>query len=288
MKSPLQVELCVSTMLAFLPENKFLDLAPVSRLFFSNYSSRVTQISEDTSSDNMVEYFENGMPMSEHLPSKAAELGRLDLFKLAVGRGCAISHRAVEVAARRGHVAILEYIWYRGSSCTQCACTGASVGGKLDVLRWLFPGNRWCHNQVDIGRMLVRNAVVRGHLPIVAWAHKKGQSLDNALIGTAVTYGHFEIVKYLHHNQAIRGELPLSAILHAALRGDSETLMWLRGKGYPWSEGVCTLLARKGNVDALRYARANGCPWGMLTIDSVRSVVDEDVLAFLVESNCPV
>ncbi|CAM9115269.1 unnamed protein product, partial [Ectocarpus sp. 8 AP-2014] len=188
---------------------------------------------------------------------------------------------------------VVEYIWCVGSMCTQCACTGASRGGHLNILRWLFPGNEWFPNELDLSRMLVRNAVIGGFLPIVKWAHEKGQVVDSALLGTAATHGRFELVKYIHYNQTPGtcqglGEYPISAILHAALRGDLEVVRWLREKGYPWSGGICMLLARRGHLEALKYVRGDGCPWGMLKIGSVGPVIDEEMRAFLVGAECPV
>ncbi|CAN0574190.1 unnamed protein product, partial [Ectocarpus sp. 12 AP-2014] len=94
-------------------------------------------------------------------------------------------------------------------------------------------------------------AVVGGFLPIVKWAHEKGQELDSTLLGTAAVHGHFELVKYIHF-KGLR-EYSIAAILHAALRGDLQTVKWLREKGYPWSDGICTLLARRGHLQALQY-----------------------------------
>jgi len=285
MKSPMDVDLPVSTVLGYMPDNKYLDLATVSKLFSAKYAAKGTQIDKDTSFNNMVEYFENGMPVSEHVLCRASALGRLDLFELAVEHGCVVSHKAVEVAARCGHLRILEYIWYVGSLCTQCACTGASKGGQLDVLKCLFPGDKWLPDQLDTSRLLVRNAVVGGFLPIVKWAHERGQELDSTLLGTAAVHGHFELVKYIHF-KGLR-EYSIAAILHAALHGDLRTVKWLREKGYPWSDGICTLLARRGHLQALKYVRSHGCPWGMLKISSVGPVIDEHVRTYLVEAECP-
>lgn len=289
----MEIDLAVSAVLGFMPDNKFLDLGTVSKLFSAKYAPKTTQITEDTSFNNMVEYFENGMPISEHATFRASELGRLDLFELAFEHGCGINHKAIEVAARRGHLHIVEYIWYNGFLCAQCACTGASKGGKLGVLQWLFPGDRWFPDQLDTSRMLVRNAVIGGFLTIVKWVHEKGQVLDSALLGTAATYGHFEIVKYIHYNQTRGacqglGKYPISAILHAALRGDLKVVKWFREKGYPWSDGICMLLARRGHLEALKYVRGHGCPWGMLRIGSVGPVIDEGMRDFLVHAKCPV
>lgn len=287
MKSPMQNDLCVSTVLGFLPTNKFLDVGPVSKLFHANYAYQTTWVSADTSFNNMVEYFENGMPASERLPLKAAERGSLALFELAVEHGCAISHRAVEVAARRGHVHILSYIWYKNCLCVQCACGGASRGGKLGVLHWLFPANKWFKHELAMSTMLVRNAVASGSLPIVKWAHEKGQDLESALLSTAVTYGHFELLKYIHFAQKVRAVYPTSPILHAALRGDLRTLTWLREMGYPWSDGICVVLAGRGYLEALQYVRNNGCQWGLLKICSLGPDIGKEMREYLVEAGCP-
>lgn len=290
MTDPMQIDMCVSTVLGFVPNNKFLDLGTVSKLFKANYAPKTTAVNADTSFNNMVEYFENGMPASERLPLKAAERGSLDVFELAVEHGCVISHRAVEVAARRGHVHILNYIWYKNCLCVQCACGGASRGGKLGVLKWLFPANKWFEHELAMSTMLVRIAVAEGSLPIVKWAHEKGQHLESALLSTAATYGHFELLKYIHFARARSdsgGKYPISAMLHAALRGDLRTLTWLREAGYPWSDGICVVLAGRGNLEALQYVRDNGCQWGLLKIGSVGPDIGKEMRQYLVDSGCP-
>lgn len=154
------------------------------------------------------------------------------MFELAVEQWCVVNHKAVGAAARGGHVEIIAYIGYIGSLCSLCACTGASKGGKLEVLKWLFPDARWFPNQKQISTMLVRNAVIGGFLPVVEWAHKKGHALDIGLLGTAATYGQFDLVKFIQLNQAQPAVYPISAILHAALSANLETLVWLRERGY--------------------------------------------------------
>lgn len=286
MQNPMCIDLPVSTVLSYVPDHKYLDVATVSKLFRAKYAPKaVTAIANDTSTNNLAEYFENGMPISDHVPTKAAEMGRLDLFQVAIGRGCTISHKTTRVAANLGHLHILQYIGY-WNLCHQCVCAGASMGGKLNVLKWLLPEKRWLQDQISTSKIVMRNAVAGGFLPIVAWAYNKGVTLDHTHLNTAATYGHFEIVKYIHHAQR-SVKYPSSVILHAALRGDLPTLAWLNKKGYPWSDTICVLLARKGNLGALRYARNHGCPWGMLTIGSVRTIIEGDMLAYLVDTGCP-
>lgn len=284
-------ELIVSTILGFVPPTNFLDVATVSKTFKRNYVSRRTELTGDTSANNLVEYFRSGMPKTERVPLKASKLGRLDLFEIAFTHGCVISHKTTEAAARGGHINIVKYIARTTKLCTLCACTGASKGGKLNILEWVFPAKQRFTDEVEMSTMIIRNAAVGGFLPIVAWAHDRGQELDSALLGTAATYGHFEVVKYIHSHQLAStegglGEYPISAILHAALKGDLQTLVWLREKGYPWSDGICMILARRGYLEALKYVRSQGCPWGMLRIGSVGPVIDEDMHTYLVEEGC--
>ena len=287
MKHPMHIDLSVSTVLSYVPGHKYLDVATVSKLFRAKYAPKaVTAIDTDTSTRNLAEYFQNGMPVSEDVPAKAARMGRLDLFHVAIDHGCAISHKTTRIAAKLGHLHILQYIGY-WNLCHQCVCAGASMGGKLNVLEWLLPEKRWMQDQIPISKMVTRNAVAGGFLPIVTWAHNKGVALDHTHLNTAATYGHFEIVKYVHHAQTSAKKYPTATILHSALRGDLRTLAWLNQKGYPWSDGICVLLARKGSLEALKYARNHGCPWGLLTIGSVRTIIDADMLAYLVDAGCP-
>lgn len=287
----MEIDLPVATVLGFMPNNKYLDLATVSKLFSRKYTPRVTAIDQHTSLNNMAEYFESGMPATENVPRKAAEMGRLDLFQLAVQQGCIISHKTMEVAANKGHLDIIKCIDNHTNAklCPVCMCQGASRGGHLYILKFLFPADAWLSEQ--LAKMLVRNAVLNGHLSVVKWVHEKGLPLDSALLSTAATHGHFELVKYIHYHQTRPdnlGEHPISVVLHAALKGSLQTLVWLRERGYPWSNGICLILARRGHLEALKYARSNGCAWGALKIGSVGPVIDSDMRSFLVQDGCPV
>lgn len=280
----MHIDLPVSTVLSYVPGHKYLDVATVSKLFRARYAPEaVTAIANDTSTHNLAEYFQNGMPISEKVTTKAAQMGRLDLFHVAIDHGCAISHKTTRFAANLGHLHILQYIGYR-NLCHQCVCEGASMGGKLNVLKWLLPEKRWLQDQISISKMVMRNAVAGGFLSIVAWAYDNGVTLDHNHLNTAATYGHFEIVKYVHF-----GDVPHRdhTALCSARRSAHTSLAWLNKKGYPWSDGICVLLARKGNLEALKYARNHGCPWGLLTIGSVRTIIDGDMLAYLVDAGCP-
>lgn len=175
----MDIDLVVSTILGFMPQNKCLDLATVSRLFCAKYAPRVTAIDQHTSCNNMTEYFDSGMPATEKVARKAAQVGRLDLFKLAVDRKCSISHQTMELAAKNGHLGIIKSIQ---NLCTMCTCQGAAMGGQLHVIEFLFPDYAWLPDQ--IGKMLTRHAVLNGHTSVVTWAHQKGVQLDSALLST--------------------------------------------------------------------------------------------------------
>lgn len=157
----------------------------------------------------------------------------------------------------------------------------------MNFLRWLFPGKQWLPDEMS--KAVVRNAVIGGFLDIVVWAHEcKGEGMDSGLLASVAMHGHLAVVKYIHFNQLQPGlgQYPKTAIIHAAMNGDVETLAWLIDKGYPWSSGVCMTLARKGHLAALKYARSQGYPSGVLKITGVVPVVDEETLQFLVEAGC--
>lgn len=226
-KTPLEIDLSVSTILGFV-NNKYLDVATVSKSWGENYMVKSTKIDADTSFNNMVEYLQSGLPVSSRLTLTASELGRQDLFQLAVEHGSTVEHKSMTVAAKGVHLGILKYIDAPDSLCSMCVCKGASEGGQLGVLRWLFPGKQWLPG--GMSKTLIRNAVIGGFLDIVVWAHEcKWERLDSGLSASAAMHGHLGVVKYIHFNQSQRelGQYPKTALIHAAMRGDVETLGWL-------------------------------------------------------------
>lgn len=118
-KSPLEVDLPVSTILGFV-RNKYLDAATVSKLWGQNSKDKVTEINAGTSCNKLAEYIESGLPVSSRLTLTTSKLGRQDLFQLAVEHGSAIEHKTMTIAAKGDHLGILKCIHVHDSLCVLC------------------------------------------------------------------------------------------------------------------------------------------------------------------------
>ena len=88
---------------------------------------------------------ENGCEMNQSYCRMAATTGDLDVLRFFRERGdCPrISSATFRIAARAGHLPVLQYIWAQQDflidreDAARSACAHASFAGHLDVLTWM-------------------------------------------------------------------------------------------------------------------------------------------------------
>jgi hypothetical protein len=73
----------------------------------------------------------------------------------------------------------------------------------------------------------------------------------------------------------------------AAAHGQLEALVWLRGRGCPWSTFVCMSAAGAGHLEVLRYAHEHGRPWDSSTCKDAARGGHLEVLRYAHEHGCP-
>lgn len=154
MKSPTEIDLPVSRCSASCQTASTRTSHPFASCSPRNTPRKLRRSARTRRSTTWSSTSKTGCRYQRTCPSGQRSLGGLICLS-SRSSGCVISHNAIEVAARRDHLHLVKYIWYTGSLCTQCACIGASSGGKLHVLQWLFPEDKWFPDLVDMSRMLV-------------------------------------------------------------------------------------------------------------------------------------
>eukprot|EP00611_Tribonema_gayanum_P022733 TRINITY_DN462_c0_g1_i1.p1 TRINITY_DN462_c0_g1~~TRINITY_DN462_c0_g1_i1.p1 ORF type:complete len:398 (-),score=41.53 TRINITY_DN462_c0_g1_i1:803-1996(-) len=154
------------------------------------------------------------------------------------------------VAARQGHLAVLQ--WLHANSCPwdSQTCSEAAAGGHLAVLQWLrsrgCPWFSWTCAAAAGG----------GHLEVLQWARtcrwlpvERGDMQQGCSEGTP--------------RGANGCPWDENVCLQAAGGGHLELLQWARANGCQWEEiwTACHRAARAGHFEMLRWLHANGCPW---------------------------
>jgi len=151
---------------------------------------------------------------------------------------------------RRGHLALLRWSFASFDNVSRLRTLAARCG-HLDILQWLTDGGRiW-------SAYLCGVAAKNSHLHILKWAHACGaynvDRDDGGVAWHAAYHGHLEILVWYH---SIGGGLD-SAVFRAAARyGSLEVMQWLRSVGCPWDERV----RKVATGEALVWLEQNGCP----------------------------
>jgi hypothetical protein len=153
--------------------------------------------------------------------------------------------------------------------CLNGACCLAARGGHLEVLQWLhYTGCPW-------DRRTCRAAAEGGHLEALKWLRNTGCPWDSGdCAAAAAGGGHLEMLKWLRGTgwvtavHLLDGGSNLLAVVvaemvcwNAAMGGHLEVLKWAREHGCPWNKEVIRTVAIKGrHVEMLRWLDGQGVP----------------------------
>ncbi|GLC47291.1 hypothetical protein PLESTB_000225900 [Pleodorina starrii] len=205
-----------------------------------------------------------GYPLAAGLADTAVRVGNLAALRFLVeqaGVRPTGNEFPVNVAARQGHLAVLQYLH--------------ASGFRVNI------------------RFFAEDAARVGHLPVVAWAVEvlgvaPADGADSLLDRAAGT-GNLELMAWLHVRGLAMGP---KAIPNGAESGCEEALEWLveRGCPIPLDGGAYLRAARSGDLAMLRCLHRLGCPWGPpgeLLADCIRNMVPVAVLQCLLDLGCP-
>lgn len=199
--------------------------------------------------------------------------------------GSQLTKQAVDNAARRGHLPLLQWLicTYR-SKFDVVTFAGAAGGAHLKVMEWLeahgCPYNwtastkaareghvkvlEWLHVRgfkFYTGEMY--ETVLGGQLAALKWIWPhygtNGYGWDDDCAYAAARLGHVSILEWLHEQRYPWKETDCAE--HAAANGHVDVLLWLNEHGRMWSKLCARRAAENGHVDLLRYMVENGCEW---------------------------
>mmetsp|Transcript_9717 Transcript_9717/g.14645 ORF Transcript_9717/g.14645 Transcript_9717/m.14645 type:complete len:625 (+) Transcript_9717:132-2006(+) len=158
------------------------------------------RVIRNTSSSSSDETIEADITIEKLI--QAAECGDLIMIKRMMRKkeNRIMGTRAIEAAAAKGHLPVIEFLTSLGIIEIGSALERAALAGHLDVLDFLQQNTiATCTSQV------MDEAAIKGDLAVVQWLHRNRPEgcTTAALIGAAAN-GHREIVEFLVSN---RGEL---------------------------------------------------------------------------------
>ncbi|GLC75143.1 hypothetical protein PLESTF_001598600 [Pleodorina starrii] len=243
-----------------------------------------------------VEWMEGlGYPRTARACESAVQAGNGDAAVARLlwlrGRGYPLEAAVANTAVRLGNLAALRFLVEQAGvrpTDYQFPVTVAARQGHLAVLQYLHASGL----PVNTHSVAVE-AARAGHLPLVVWAVEVlgFAPADGAasLLDCAAASGNLELMTWLH----VRGwALGPSAIPNGAASGCEEALEWLveRGCRFPLDGGAYLGAARNGDLAMLRCLHRLGCPWGPpgeLLADCIPRGVSVAVLQCLLDLGCP-
>nr|UDO47984.1 ankyrin repeat protein [Pandoravirus massiliensis] len=167
----------------------------------------------------------------------AARHGHIHVLEYLIGVGCVPNAYACIEAARGGHLACLEYVHKLGTPWDTRTCAAAATGTKRET---------------------ERNA--EGRLACIVYARANGCPASTMPCYVAARRGDLMALRRAHE-----AECPWDAdtIAAAAAGGHRGCVYYAREQGCPWSKRVCVLAAARGALKILAYAHRHGCPYDL-------------------------
>jgi len=195
----------------------------------------------------------------------ASESGNLKMLKWLKNKGCPMKNvtgdkDAGYIAAKKGHLHILEWLVSEGHSLTSFVI-GALLGGNLEILDWLNKQGCVFDNSSFVVVAKGRN---REQLKVMQWLKNKDLTPDDGLAYCyACENGNIVMLEWLKAN-GCPFDWPYldSALCFSAKSENANSARWLKDNGYPILRYSCSLAAPYGNLEMAKFMKECGCGWG--------------------------
>ncbi|GLC60982.1 hypothetical protein PLESTB_001702600 [Pleodorina starrii] len=238
----------------------------LERLFQAPPGSILAAAAGSTTPDwqDKVEWLEGlGFPRMARACDYAVQAGNGDAAEARLqwlhGRGYPLETAVADTAVSHGNLAALRFLVEQAGvrpTGDRFSVTDAARRGHLAVLQYLHASGLPVN-----ARSVAEEAAWAGHLPLVAWA-VEGLGVEPAdgadsLLDCAAASGNLELMAWLH----VRGwALGPEAISNGAASGCEEALEWLveRGCPFPPDGGAYLGAARNGDLAMLHYLHRLG------------------------------
>ena len=182
-------------------------------------------------------------PKKKDICFLASGIGRLHIVEWICRELSVWDPRAWEIAARNGHLHILQWMHSKIHPCDidvrsygTDICSNASFGGQLSVLQWGWEKRLWTEDDasfVEIG------AASCGHTHILEWYKGLGKRLDAIFIcGVAIRNGRLEVLQWMRENNLTLDAIRIADL--AATEKQAHIQEWVRA------------LFNQGHVDPFR------------------------------------
>jgi hypothetical protein len=215
---------------------------------------------------------------SEYVTLGAIMSGDLDKLQwLCLVKKAHMFRKSSLMAARFGHVNILERFYQIKFHIDATTCCEAAEQGQLAVLQLLHANAHEWHEKTYL------QAVKAGRLNVVQWLSEHGCTYDvGTMTITAAYCGHISILDWLLDQNDT--QLDADHMHIAAVGGQLLMCQHLRSIGCAWDTHACSSAAVYGHQDVLQYLHENDCPLDIQTCVSAGIGGDIQVIKYVIES----
>eukprot|EP00953_Heterococcus_sp_UTEX-ZZ885_P009893 5794-Heterococcus_DN1.PRE.1 len=178
----------------------------------------------------------------------AAEVGSIEMLVYLKQQGCEYSDDTMHGAARRGQLAVCQYLVAEQCPSDIQATDAALRGGHFKIVRLLHQnGCPW--NPENVCYCAAR----LGSIEMLQYLQQQGFVFDVTTM--CIAADHLLVLQYLHAEQC------------------------------PWDERVCRSAAGHGHVDTLRWLHEQGCPWDIQEVRcAAASSGDLPVISYVMDA----
>ena len=220
--------------------------------------------------------------------TKVVDKGHLEVLKyfVKIGIGIGIDYHILHVAAYRGNLDIIKYIYENREKYPSmyCTCTVsmdiAAEYGHLEIVKYLLTIGIKCNKET------MYRACENGHSEVVKFLKENCRVVvDDRALSLAIEYCHLELIKYLY---SIRVTCRNRNISDAVKQGRLDIIQFLhdnsRGEKW-WCNGISLdIAAKNGHLEVLKYIHENGIEISYPSFTALRLAVENghlEVIKFL-------
>ncbi len=185
------------------------------------------------------------------------------------------------IAAKRGHLDILQFLIEHGCPIDETAAAYAAKYDHFDCLKYLVEDAKAPYDS-----LILINAAESGNVEMTEWTMRfvdVGAWGTAACIGAAKN-GHIPVMKLFFDEGTERSP----GICDAAAEGYQWlALEYAHSEGCDWDENTCVAASEHGSLECLRGLHENGCPWNSNTTISAVRYNRMSCFIYAYENGCP-
>ncbi|GFH47594.1 hypothetical protein CTEN210_04069 [Chaetoceros tenuissimus] len=301
---------------SFIP-GSYVTVAPVSRQFFSNYS---TMDMDDSaimlSAGSLLKIGRNKRTTADAV-SNDVKLTEYCFIKNAPKE---FMIEVCQSAALKGHKDILECANIFGIEFAEMIGEGIYLmeklakEGNLEMIQY-FDDKDFGDFEEEEWFDIYARAQSSDHLHIMKWLFQERfrfsksssymqstiQAYEHVLEGVeaprvtdtlcrkAAQNGNIEVLEYCHRNNfQFESDVGVASMLNKDKEQALATLKWLRRHGCPWEEDLCRAASSNDNLEALKWARNEGCPWDEDVIMDAAVGGNIAIIKYCLQNECPI